>query len=277
MLGDKLVYLNETKRRLRVNINTVLAERGEPLLTSESTLIEYAASLFTPATLFSNGKSGLWWDYSDLSTLFQDVAGTIPVTADGDPVGLVLDKSGNGNHKTQSVSTKRLTYHTDGSLHWLTYDGVDDDMLFSIANRTVDMHVSVGARSPNSDASFALIASATTNYRVMLSLGTNQYIFYSGDTSADYEFLVDGVLVSSPLNRVGSAAVGNAISNKSAVLEVRKAPLNVAGFDSMATGSMGSDYYYDGDMFGVVIADSLTQQDESALRAYMANKSGVTL
>lgn len=35
----------------------------------------------------------LWLDPSDLSTLFQDAAGTIPVTADGDPVGVWLDRS----------------------------------------------------------------------------------------------------------------------------------------------------------------------------------------
>ena len=36
---------------------------------------------------------GLWYDPSDLSTLFQDAAGTTPVTAVEQPVGLMLDKS----------------------------------------------------------------------------------------------------------------------------------------------------------------------------------------
>lgn len=35
----------------------------------------------------------LFLDPSDTSTLFQDIAGTTPVTSAGDPVGLVLDKS----------------------------------------------------------------------------------------------------------------------------------------------------------------------------------------
>lgn len=48
---------------------------------------------FDPATLFENGEQGLWLDPSDLSTMFQDAAGTIPVTAVGQPVGLILDKS----------------------------------------------------------------------------------------------------------------------------------------------------------------------------------------
>lgn len=48
---------------------------------------------FRPDMLFANGEQGAWYDPSDLSTLFQDAAGTTPVTADGDPVGLLLDKS----------------------------------------------------------------------------------------------------------------------------------------------------------------------------------------
>ena len=38
-------------------------------------------------------NNGAWFDPSDLSTLFQDAAGTIPVTALEQPVGLWLDKS----------------------------------------------------------------------------------------------------------------------------------------------------------------------------------------
>ena len=45
------------------------------------------------AGLFANGEQGAWYDPSDLSTLFLDAYGTIPVTAVGQPVGLILDKS----------------------------------------------------------------------------------------------------------------------------------------------------------------------------------------
>lgn len=45
------------------------------------------------ARLFSNGEQGCWYDPSDFSTLYQDSAGTTPVTAVEQPVGLMLDKS----------------------------------------------------------------------------------------------------------------------------------------------------------------------------------------
>lgn len=48
---------------------------------------------WSPRVLFSGGEQGAWYDPSDLSTLYQDAPGTTPVTALGQPVGLMLDKS----------------------------------------------------------------------------------------------------------------------------------------------------------------------------------------
>lgn len=50
---------------------------------------------FSPALLFAGGEVGAWFDPSDITTLFQDSAGTTPVTAVEQPVGLILDKSKN--------------------------------------------------------------------------------------------------------------------------------------------------------------------------------------
>ena len=42
--------------------------------------------------LFVNGEQGFFYDPNDLSTMFQDYEGTSPVTAVGQPVGIILDK-----------------------------------------------------------------------------------------------------------------------------------------------------------------------------------------
>ncbi len=60
--------------------------------------------------LFAASEPGAWYDPSDMSTLFQDSAGTVPVTAVEQPVGRILDKSGRGNHATQATTTKRPVY-----------------------------------------------------------------------------------------------------------------------------------------------------------------------
>ncbi len=43
--------------------------------------------------LFANSEQGFFYDPNDLSTMFQESAGRNPVTAVGQPVGLLLDKS----------------------------------------------------------------------------------------------------------------------------------------------------------------------------------------
>ena len=62
---------------------------------------------FNPLTWFASGEQGAWYDPSDLTTLFQDSAGTIPVTAVEQPVGLMKDKSGRNNHASQATSGNR--------------------------------------------------------------------------------------------------------------------------------------------------------------------------
>ena len=43
--------------------------------------------------LFANNEQGFAYDPNDLSTMYQNAAGTIPVTTAGQPAGLMLDKS----------------------------------------------------------------------------------------------------------------------------------------------------------------------------------------
>jgi hypothetical protein len=48
---------------------------------------------FSPLSLFADGSQGVWFDDSDMSTMYQDSAGTTPVTAVEQFVGLQLDLS----------------------------------------------------------------------------------------------------------------------------------------------------------------------------------------
>ena len=80
-----------------------------------------------PRSLFSAGEQGIWLDPSDFSTLFQDAAGTTPVTAVGQPVGKILDKSGRGNHASQTTSSKRPVLPSAG--YRLRSDFTDDALV----------------------------------------------------------------------------------------------------------------------------------------------------
>lgn len=84
------------------------------------------AGAFAPPALFAGGATGAWWDVSDIGTLFQDTARTVPVTASGQAVARVDDKSGNGNHLLQTTVTRRPIYTETGGLKFLQFDGADD-------------------------------------------------------------------------------------------------------------------------------------------------------
>lgn len=65
-----------------------------------------------------------------LHTLYQDAAGTIPVTAAERPVGLMKDKSGRNNHAYQTTSSMRPLLVA--SPQRLDYDTVDDKLITNL-------------------------------------------------------------------------------------------------------------------------------------------------
>ena len=99
-----------------------------------------------PSLHFANGEKGVWFDASDLTTLFQDAAGTIPVTATGQKVGKWLDKSGNGNHATQSNAAFQPTYQIDNEGNPnLTFSGSYTQLVTRPINFTATAQMMVGA------------------------------------------------------------------------------------------------------------------------------------
>lgn len=128
---------------------------------------------FSPRSLFAAGEQGAWYDPSDFSTLFQDAAGTTPVTAVGQPVGRINDKSGRGNHATQSTAASRPTLQQDSNgLYYLSFDGTDDGMATPSINftGTDKMTVWAGVRKL-SDAAAAIVCELSTT-------STNNGSFY---------------------------------------------------------------------------------------------------
>jgi hypothetical protein len=65
---------------------------GVGLLASTSLSTRNRAG-FSPASLFAAGEPGVWYDPSDFSTMFQESTGVTPVTAAGQSVGFLGDKS----------------------------------------------------------------------------------------------------------------------------------------------------------------------------------------
>jgi len=149
-------------------------------ITATSVRLNWARGNWTPLQLFLAGVLGFWFDPSDLSTLFQDAAGTIPVAADGDPVGLMLDKSGNGNHAIQTISGRRPIYRTDGALHWIEFSGVFSFFQVSL-NLGNSYTVSVSANSLGDSGVLVLMSAGVGGYLGVRSNGEKWGTFINGE------------------------------------------------------------------------------------------------
>lgn len=77
---------------IKTPLSTVI---GGAFWTPSATILGSASKTFNQIikSLFANNEQGFTRTPDDLSTMFQDAAGTVPVTGVGQPVGLMLDKS----------------------------------------------------------------------------------------------------------------------------------------------------------------------------------------
>lgn len=129
---------------------------------------------FTPLSL----SPAQWFDFSDLTTLFQNNARSTPVAANNDPIGGVTDKSGGGFHATQTVAGRKPLYKTNiqNGRGCAYFDGSDDALLHAL---TV---------SANTQTVFAVVsASAQTGLREIYNTQSNRLgIFSRLSTSANW-------------------------------------------------------------------------------------------
>ena len=97
--------------------------------------------------LFANDEDGVWYDTSDISTLFQDNAGTTPITASGQTIGFVRDKSGNGLNATQATTAARPSYIVDADGAFIQHDPVDDALTVTLPDMGTAATVAYVTRS----------------------------------------------------------------------------------------------------------------------------------
>ena len=114
---------------IKTPLSTVL---GGAFWTPKATILGGTSKTFDQIiqSLFANNEQGFFCDPNDLSTMFQDAAGTVPVTDAGQPVGLILDKSGRSNHAFQDNSASRpiLRKNAVTGANYLEFDGADDSL-----------------------------------------------------------------------------------------------------------------------------------------------------
>ncbi len=147
-------------------------------------------TIFNPLSLFAAGEKGVWFDPTDIKTLFQDAAGTIPVTAYGQKVGRILDKSGNNNHATQATTALQPTYQIDNEGNPnLTFLGSYTQLATSAIDftTTAQMMVGVGLNVVGSASAAAAIELGTDVNSV-----NGSFLFGAPSSTADHSLYLRG-------------------------------------------------------------------------------------
>jgi len=251
------------------------------------------ADVFTPADVFASSEQGAWYDPSDLSTLFQDSAGTTPVTASGQPVGKMLDRSGNGNHATQAIAAARPIYTEGSGLAWLAFDGVGDFM--SVADvsgmRQSIMTFFIGVDPLSLLGREDWFASgdsrkfSTNNYILGNSSSAFQIfgrtpatIVTQGSMTANTKVIVsarsDGTNINSRINGVAQTTATLTLGTN----DTSGFTLGASNSGVRVTELAQMHSFANMNMYGLIVRGSTSSAAEiAATEAYLAAKSGVTL
>lgn len=256
------------------------------------------SSSFNIGELFENNEQGVWFDPNDLTTLFQDQAGITPVTAVGQVVGLMLDKSGKGNHARQFVESFKPTLHqnTTTGAYYLLFDGVDDCLFTSSINLTTTDRISTfSAIHKTLNDTGGIIAelsaaSESNNGTFNITNATAAGLDYWSSSSKGTATSSINMSVPNPapnnLTGVGVITTNMQISTNLHEMRVNGSVRNSSM--SQGTGNYSTNPLYlgkrantsipfGGDMYGFILTGRLTTSDEvDAIEKILSNKIGVT-
>ena len=238
-------------------------------------------------SLFSAGEQGAFYIprvVNGTQALFQDAAGTVAVTADGDPVGRMLDQSGNGNHATQSVSGSRPVYRTDGALDWLEFDGVDD-VLLNVGSRTINAFTIASAhretfRQQSTLYGFGTVTSNRLSAQLPYTNGNYYFDVKSsgfGRITGTWPLSVNEDAVTSHYRNASNTVFGRINGELAGTASVSES-VTSDGFALGRSGFTGdSSAFYAGRIYGFAVVFADKSSDVIELENYMASLNGVIL
>lgn len=250
--------------------------------------------------LFANNEQGFFYDPNDLSTMFQNSVGTIPVTGVGQPVGLMRDKSGRNNHAFQTVSASRpiLQRNATTGAYYLAFDGADDFLqtnnidftatdklsIFTAVTKNVDGVYGViveQGENTDIDGSFVLATSAYAGYYVQIgSFGSKSCIVATGGASAPRS---EVVAVLCDRSKADSTEIQHSIESTELVSTGADAYTEGAGAsDNFGNAPLfigrrgGTTLPFNGRLYGLIINGALTSNAEvKAIKREMTKTIGV--
>jgi len=250
-----------------------------------------------PPAPFVGLQSDIWLDPSDLTTLFQDAAGTTPVTTAGQSVALIRDKSGKGNHGLQAVVARRPIYRVDEAGNgYLEGDGIDDNIIGTMTvpfgpgwticaalrrGANTGMHSVLGVQSDGNINNYLRIRADSSERLVLMTRVLDADIDRVTTTSANGSFPGTGTSIVSVFLRATPG--NNEVRINGTLATALTTPSNWPA--SLALGaSIKMDVFGDFPasanqrFYGMMVFRRiLSAAETAATEAYLAARSGVTL
>ncbi len=212
--------------------------------------------------LFGSDNDGMIYVHRPVvlgqQVLWQDAAGTIPVTADGDPVGRVDDLSGNGNHAIQPVNAYRPAYRTDGVLHWIDPDGVDDYLTAGDVLNMLDENLFLAASFEGGGGSTAVAGkSLTISSSGRYFLAVRDYASLSSDAAGSdpgFDYLSGVKYIASIHRSIPDEALYTTINDEDVTSRVMPTTFLSNDLEFMIGRYPTSYEYHSGAIYGVICA-----------------------
>lgn len=246
---------------------------------------EASPPAFTPMDL----PLAAWFDPSDTSTLFQDAAGTVPVSADGDPVALMLDKSGNGHHMSQPDVARRPIYHVENGQHWIAADGIDDSM-YTLSRMGFDANPDITILAGTFVPSTSLpterllhIGAPSEIGTLSASMGQSGFSWRHNNGNSIYDSIPLNSLMMVRWSRVAGTDYGASTCALNGVDMVQKGS---ASATQIPTSIAQETYLFahgnthnilNARLYGLIIGAFSDVANQNAAEGWMANKLGVSL
>lgn len=214
------------------------------------------------------------YDPSLRASLFQDVAMTVPVLADGDPVGAMRDLSGNGRHLLQATAAARPIYRHAGNVSWLEGDGVDDMLTTPISLSAYPVLVASALQMlDGEEGGIVALHQGFSIYKALMQGGGGTYQLRATDRNAA---LVNAPVVADAAPHVALADFGAAATRISVDGGAVVSAGNSNGFGMPADLRLFSfrdaDRWH-GRIFALAIVSGPMRED---IRLWLARKAGLT-
>lgn len=234
--------------------------------------------------------SGLWgwWDLSDITQLKSDTAGTTAVSANGDTIGRILDKSGNSRTMIAPNNVNRPIYRTNiqngkSAASWFEDAGVDLlTATATLASSDLTMFVAFKTQSSIAGATqygiFTAYHSTNGGSRIMIestaskisgqTSPTTASILSSSAATTSTNYIVSYQVATTPRKRLvinGTAlSVDTTANTAPSAVDCRLGVSHINNNNS----PLGGGYIYEAIMYSPALSDANT----ALVNAYLNTK-----